>query len=475
MEKTTKDRKKNIDFSKNTLFSIRSFKEKEHLIENMAMLISSGISILETIEIIKEDVSSLRMKGMLSFIKEEIKSGSSLWMVLSKTNFFSDHTITLIRIGEESGKLSENLKIAAQEEEKNRELKSKIYTAMIYPVFVFFVGVFIGISIAWFILPRLAVTFSQFGMELPFFTKILINIGSFLGNYGIYFVPGLLLFLFCIIFFFFFFQKTKFIGQLFLFSIPAIRKIIREVEVARFGYFLGVLLDAGIPIKQAITSLSRSTEMIFYKKFYTHLQEKIEAGNSFKKSFSSYQGVSKIMPSTAQNIIFAAEKSGTLPATLIKVGERFEEKVDRSSKNLAAVLEPIMLVVVALGVAFVAVAIIMPTYGLIGGVNQRNETPTNRIVNIDSEFNDTPEEKTTRETSGLNKDEQKIRALSVDDGYLIAYKEPKKGSDVVAEIMPGEEMYFISEENEWYQIIITDNEIGWVPKKHIEMIDEDEK
>lgn len=466
--KTSKNKKKSFE---KYAFSVGSAKEKDYFIENIGMLVSSGISLLEAIEIIEEDVKSKRMKKTLSFIKEEIKGGSPMWRALAKTSFFSDHIIALIRIGEESGKLSENLKIAAKEEEKSRELKSKIYSAMIYPAFVFFMGSFIGIGIAWFILPRLAVTFSQLEIELPLLTKALISLGSFLGVYGIYFIPGLIILLLIVIFFFFVFAKTKFIGQWLLFHIPIIGNIIKEVEMARFGYFLGILLDAGIPIKKAISSLSKSTELLPYKRFYNYLQKQIEEGNSFKKSFSSYKKVDSIFPLAAQRIIFAAEKSGFLSVALIKIGKRFEERADKAAKNLTVILEPLMLLVVAMGVAFVAIAIILPMYGLIGGINQDSKPtqPSQEVVAIeDISKNEEVIEKVVEDRS------QKIRSLSVSNDYLVVYGDASEESDIIDRIMPGEEMYYILEKNNWYKILLNNNEIGWIKKEHTEIIKENE-
>lgn len=110
--------------------------------------------ITKTLDSIASEMHSRRMKNIIANIKLDIESGSPLWQTLKKSKLFPEHSISLIRLGEESGKLTENLKVVAIEQEKNRELKSKLRSAMMYPAFVLSLTVIIGVGIAWFILPK---------------------------------------------------------------------------------------------------------------------------------------------------------------------------------------------------------------------------------------------------------------------------------------------------------------------------------
>jgi type II secretory pathway component PulF len=178
-------------------------------------------------------------------------------------------------------------------------------------------------------------------------------------------------------FFIFSFSKTKFIGQFILFSTPGIKGLIKEVEVARFGYLLGTLLGAGLPITHALDSLASATEISRYKKFYLYLHDSVGDGNSIQKSFVSFstrggstfggKHVNRLIPAPIQQLIVAGEQSGTLPESLLKIGQTFETKADTTTKNLTIILEPILLVIVWLGVVTVALAVILPIYSLIGG------------------------------------------------------------------------------------------------------------
>ena len=171
------------------------------------MLVSSGMSITAALDAVLVEVRTRGIRSALRRIKEEIAAGSSLWRAVSETGLFDGYMISLIRKGEETGHLSENLNIIALQDAKDRVFKSKIRSAMMYPIFVLVLTTVIGSGIEWFILPRLSTVFAQLDVELPFLTKALIDAGSFLQEYGVFVVPVFLLFVALIIFFLFFFSS----------------------------------------------------------------------------------------------------------------------------------------------------------------------------------------------------------------------------------------------------------------------------
>lgn len=352
-------------------FKFSLSKEREYFVENLSLLISGGLPIMVALDAISLEMRSHTMKDIIANIKINIESGFSLWKSLEISNLLPPHSISLIKLGEESGKLTENLKLVSIEQEKDRVFKSKLSSAMMYPVFVLSLTLIIGLGIAWFILPKLAVVFSQLKVKLPFITEVLIKTGEFLGKNGNIVVPAGILVLFLLIFFVFNFSKTKFIGQFLLFSSPGIKNLIREIELARFGYLLGTLLSAGLPINRALWSLASATEISPYRKLFNHLHNSVEDGNSLQKSLASFKNIRRLIPTPIQQLIVAGEHSGTLSSTLLRIGQSFESKADLSTKNLTVILEPILLVIVWLGVVAVALAVILPIYNLIGGFNSQ--------------------------------------------------------------------------------------------------------
>ncbi len=343
-------------------------KEKEAFIENLTLLLSSGLNASSTIRSIEEEIKSKRLKKIIHVIGEDIENGFPLWRALSRTDIFNASSIALIRVGEESGRLTENLKIVAKQAEKNKSFNSKLKSALMYPIFVLVLASVIAIGIAWFILPRLAKIFNGMDVELPGITKMMINVGVFLEEKGLIAVPIAIVLIGVIAFFVFIYKKTKFIGQAIILIIPGIKQLLVELEIARFSYLIGTLLEAGLPIGNVLESLTMegSNGLNKYQKFYDFLKKSIDEGNSFQKTFSSYPKTNKLFPRAIQQMIIAGEQSGKLSEILIKISQNYTEKTETTTKNLMVILEPLMLIIVWIAVVFVALSIILPIYSLVG-------------------------------------------------------------------------------------------------------------
>lgn len=348
-----------------------SDKERDYLFENLSLLLASGMPILDAFQSIKAEIQSPGLRRIVDDMIEDIESGVSLSRTLENTEIFSPHIISLVRIGEKSGRLVDNLKIIATEDQKSRTFSSKLRSAALYPAFVLTLTLIIGVGIAWFVLPKIALISSQLKLKLPLITKILIGVGTFLADYGFIAVPVFIVMMIAFVYFVFFFPATKFLGESVLFAIPGINKLLRETELARFGYLLGTLLSAGLSPTEAFDSLAYSASFTRYKHLYLVMKKGVSEGNSFKKTFAMYPKTSRLLPIAIQQLLVSGEQSGHLSETLIKIGKNFEEKTDTTAKDLTVILEPILLVIVWLGVVFVALAVILPIYSLIGGINSQ--------------------------------------------------------------------------------------------------------
>lgn len=342
--------------------------EKEYFVENFYLLLSSGMGMVEALKAIQAELKSRRMKRLLQNMIDDIEAGSSLGATISKTSLLPDYAVSLIKLGEKSGRLSENLKVINTQQQRERFLRSKINGAMLYPIFVLALTTLVSIGIAWFVLPRISSVFSSLGSDLPWATRAIISFGQFFSVYGLrasaIFVAALLFFYY----FLFHFSKTKLLGQSILFSLPVVKKFIQEVQIARFGFVLGSLLEAGLPITDAIDSLRSVTDFYNYRKFYDNLAQSIENGQSFKGSFSSYPTINKLMPVPVQQMIVAGEQSGKLAEILLQIADNFENKIDDTAKALSVLLEPVLLFFVGLGVMFMAVGVILPIYSLMNKI-----------------------------------------------------------------------------------------------------------
>lgn len=431
--------------------------DKEFFIENLSLLVSSGTDTISALKSLQQEVKTKGMKKVIGLILEDVQSGESLSNAIQNTHIFSVNVTSLISVGEQSGRLSENLKVIANQERKEKSFRSKISSAMLYPAFVICLTFIVGIAITWFILPRLATVFSQLKIELPLITRILIQSGNFLNQYGLIFLPLFFFIAALLIYFLFIFNKTKFIGQSLIFHLTGINSLVKNIEIARFGTIVSGLLNAGVPMTTSLNSAAQTASFYQYQRLFHFLETKIQEGDSFQQSFSAYKRSEKLIPLPIQQMIFAAEQSGNLATTFSKIGEVYEERSDTSAKNLAVILEPILLVIVWLGVVAVAIAVILPIYSLLGGINNNPATPPTS---------------NTQEVVPLNTPTPtpvSLQQLEVQDtgiGYLNVRQLPSTDSSIITRALPGESYTYLRQDGEWYKIILTDPSLstqsGWV-------------
>lgn len=434
-------------------------REKESLIENLSMLIGSGLDVLAALELVKFDVHSPRMFRLVQNLKAEIETGSTMWGALTAGKVLPDYMIALIRVGEESGRLSENLKIIVLQQRKNKSFKSKLVSALIYPAIIFVLSIVIGIAIFIFVIPRLATVYAALSIELPVITQFMISVSIFLSNYWLIVIPLTSIGVYLLYYFLFMHPRYKRIGQKMIFSIGPFRNIILNVEMARFGFLFGTLISAGLPILDAITSLSRSSDFYAYQQFYDFLEEHIEEGMSFKQCFEKYKKINDIMPVPIQQIIIAAESSGRIKESMQQIYETFEERIDISSKNLSVILEPVMLIIVWLGVVFVALSVIFPIYNLVGGVSQSTRGVISKGSNQATE---------TLVTTGNVRIKENL-----ENAHILEF--PDKAA-MVLEVGRGGTVYrLIKLEDGWYQVLLTgSSKTGWIDALLVDDISDQE-
>jgi type IV pilus assembly protein PilC len=338
--------------------------ERDYFIENLSLLISSGMGITAALSALKSSVRTRKMKRIVNNIEVLVDSGTPLWKAFEETGFLSDRVISLVRSGEEAGRLPEHLNLVTVQQHKEKVFRSRLRSALLYPGIVFILAIIVALGSTWVVLPNLVSIFKGTNAVLPLTTRILISVGNFLETSGIVFIPSVILAILLVVYFLFLNKKTKFTGDFILFLIPGVKKLVQGVELARFGYISGALLQAGFQVGETLQSLKEGTSYRMYGKFYDYLQVSINRGESFQSAFASYPNIEKLVPAPIQQLIVSAEKSGRLPETLIKVGIIFEEKTEAMSQDLATVLEPIVLIIVGIVVALVVSGIIGPIYGL---------------------------------------------------------------------------------------------------------------
>jgi len=342
-------------------------KVRIELIQSLAMMLNAGVLVSDALKMYLQEVRSRSVKKVIQGMIDGVESGKPLWKAMEEQHMFSPYQTALVHVGEESGNLARNLVYLAEQEEKDRALRSKVKMAMIYPTIVLVVMVTVMLGIGMFVLPNLVQVLVALNAELPLATRIIIAVTNFLRQYGSTAIP-VLIGTFLALVLLGKFTAFRIVTQWLFLHIPGIGRLMKEASIARLGVILGGLLQAGVPLVDSLRSLEHVTTVVVYKNMYRILAERAEVGDSFATCFHGLPHSCTHIPISVQQLIVMGEKSGTLAETLLGIAQIYEKKAEETAQKLPVILEPMLMIIMAGLVGFIAISIIMPIYRAVGSI-----------------------------------------------------------------------------------------------------------
>lgn len=344
------------------------FLEKLIFTKHLAVMIKSGIPITEAITIILDQTQNQAFKKMLDLILKDIDNGQTLEKSLARHKEVFDPLYTnLIRIAEESGSLDENLEYLALQLKKSYEFRKKIIGALMYPAIVLIAAIVVGVGVSAFVFPQLIDLFESLDVELPIATQILLTIATIVKDFGIFILIGLILFL-ILIKIFVSLPSIKYYWHVLMLSLPILGPFIQNIHLATLCRNLGIMLKSGMPITEALEVEEASSTNLVYKKYLHKISLSLEKGKSISQELSKAHY--KFVPLIVVKMIEVGERSGNLDENLSYLATFFEDDVDNYAKNFSTIIEPIVLLIIGLVVAFIALAVISPIYQLTSGIRR---------------------------------------------------------------------------------------------------------
>jgi len=333
--------------------------EKIMFTKHMSMMVKSGMSEIESIQLIRSQVKSRGFKIVLNDVIQGLENGQFLSATLSPyERVFGKLFINIISLGEVSGTLSENLGFLSSELKESQRLRSKVKSAMIYPAIILVATIGVVGALVLFILPRILPIFSSLGAELPLTTRILITTADFLQNYFfLVILGGVLLFIATLLLMRV--NAIKYVFHRILLVTPFAGSISKKYNMANFTRTLGILLRSGVKIVEAVSTSSDIMKNLVYKKALLEASENVQKGEAL---YESLEKKTKIIPQTASRMIEVGEKTGNLDDNLDYLADFYKEEVSDNVANLSSVLEPALLLIMGGLVGFVAISIITPIY-----------------------------------------------------------------------------------------------------------------
>lgn len=339
-----------------------SQKELVILFRQLATLIDAKVSLVSSLSAIEAQTENKYLRIILKEMVAGINDGMTFSEVLSKhPDTFTSLMINMIKAGEISGSLSESITYVANGTEKSYQLTSKIKSAIFYPAFVLGVAAVIGFVIVSFILPKLSVLIRDMGVATPWYTKLMMSFGDFMAQYwwavalllmgfigsGMYYIKS---------------DAGKKEWEKLVLTIPVFGKLLRFVYLARFADTFSSLLTRGVPMVRALMITGDVVSNAVFKAILLRAADEVKSGGTISAVFER----SDEIPPVVTQMVRIGEETGKLGEVLEGTARFYDQEVDYMTKNMSALLEPILIVGLGIGVAVLVFSIILPIYNIAG-------------------------------------------------------------------------------------------------------------
>ncbi|MBT3690406.1 type II secretion system F family protein [bacterium] len=366
VEKKEKKTGKKTPFLKklyNSLSEISTIsnKDKQFFMQNLKVMVKSGLPLDKALKTLSQQTKNKKFKKLLFNLYKDTEKGVSLTESLKKNKgIFNNLIVSMIESGEISGHLDEVLDQIYIQIKTSNELKSRIRSAMTYPIIVIIAMTGIGIGMLVFVIPKITAIFDQMNAELPFATRFLINFSDAIVNNGLITALGFIGFISLFISFIKS-KKGKKIFHYVLLRIPVFGAIIKKINLAKFTRTLSSLIKTDIPIVKTFEITSETLSNYHYKKAMQESAIKLKEGVNISDALSEYE---ILFPPVIIQMISTGEQTGKIDEILGELASFYEDEIDRIMKSLPSIIEPILMLLLGGAVAFMALAIIMPMYNL---------------------------------------------------------------------------------------------------------------
>lgn len=343
------------------IFSRVKLKQVSVFTRQLSTMMNSGLPLTDALSLLKNQMNhGTMMYEILDYTLNNVQGGQSLSSGLEKyKKIFGEAYIASVDAGEKAGVLDEVMEKLADNSEKQSEFESKVKGAMIYPVIVIIAMVVVVIVMMVFVVPKLLSMYSDFGGDMPASTQFLISMSSFFTKFWFLipiFAGGVISFLkvggqs----------QKVRMkIDELKL-KAPIIGELTKKNILATSIRTLSMLLSAGIPLVEALRIVANVAENSIYLEAFLRISERVQKGFSIANSFEE----TGVFPIIVNQMVATGEATGKLDGVLLKVSDYFASEAEQSVKSLTSAIEPLIMIILGLGVGFLVIAVVMPIYNL---------------------------------------------------------------------------------------------------------------
>jgi len=339
-----------------------SNKEIVILSRQMSTLFNAQVSALKIFSLLSSEVENVYLRKVLVGVTDDLEAGSSISKSLSKyPDVFSDFYVNMVKSGEESGKLNDTFVYLADHLDRTYTVVSKAKNALVYPAFV--ISVFFAVMILMFtiIIPKISVILLDSGQPVPFYTAVVFAISNFLISYGIFLLVGVVILVFFGIRFIRTNEGSRDLARIKL-SIPYLGSLYKKLYLSIIADNMNTMVVSGIPIARAIEVTASVVGNDVYREILEESVLAVKSGSSFSQSLSQYEEI----PGMLIQMIKVGEETGELGSILKTMAAFYEREVINAVDTLVSLIEPVMIVLLGLGVGILLASVLVPIYNIAG-------------------------------------------------------------------------------------------------------------
>jgi type IV pilus assembly protein PilC len=360
---STPEKKAGLSFEINIFTHIKN-KDVVILSRQIATLFEAQVSALRVFRLLASEVGNKRLASILSSVADDLQGGSPISKALSKhPAAFSAFYVNMVRAGEESGKLSETFGYLADYLDRTYEVVTKAKNALIYPAFVICVFIAVMILMLTYVVPQISTILLDSGQELPIYTRIVIALSDFFLHYGVFVLIAIL----AVVAYGFQLSRTpggKYILDSLELGVPYVGDLYHKLFLARIADNFSTMLISGVPVVEALDITASVVGNSVYSKILKEVAEAVKGGAAISDALSRHGEIPGIMVA----MVRVGEETGELGKILITLAKFYNREVSNAVDTLIGLIEPLMIVLLGLGVGTLLAAILMPIYNMAGAI-----------------------------------------------------------------------------------------------------------
>ena len=330
-------------------------------IRQIASLLAAHVPLIQALELLRAGEDNSRMRRLLHTLERDVQNGLSLADALHKhKTYFNVLTCHLIQAGEQSGTLMTLLTKLAEYREELHRLHKKLRATLSYPLAILSIATCVTVGLLLFVVPQFKELFDSFHAPLPVFTQTIINLAAGIKQYGL---TALALGAGCAYTLISYYKKSvriRFTLDCFILKIPLLGSMIKQALIARFAHTLSILLSAGTPLVDALTTSSNIAQNLLYTRAILAIRDSIIEGHSLKRSLEE----SMLFPHMMVQLIGIGETSGRLESMLTCIAQQQDEALTHVIETLSGLFEPFLMAVLGLWVGSLIIAMYLPIFQL---------------------------------------------------------------------------------------------------------------